>query len=223
MDVSFDNPWDWVRSRIWGDGQTGGDLTVEGGILGSPSLASAASQSPDQSLPDGGVNLGQARFDDHQRIDQPYAWSGDNGATVYIERPDHSLEIRQGGTLTWRNNNPGNLRSAGDEIGHNDSRNGRLAIFDDPQSGAVAQNGLLFGPNYKGLTIGDAIKKYAPATENNTEAYLADIERRTGLNRSMSVGGLSDAQRASYADAIRAHEGFRPGISRMGYYNLFGD
>lgn len=225
MDISFGNAWDWVRDRALGGTQGGSDLSPGDGILGSVSSDATAVPSQDRILPDGGgVNLGQARFDDPRPTSQPYAWSGDNGGSVYIERPDHSLEIRRGGTLTWRNNNPGNLRSAESAIGQNDSRNGRFAIFENSDLGAETQNQVLFGPNYKNLSISDALYKYAPPSDHNdTEAYIADVTHRTGIDRSTVINTFTDAQRAAYANAIRAHEGIRAGNSAMAYYNLFGD
>lgn len=231
MDISFGNAWDWVRDRIPGQDPAGSDVGAGGGILGplgnavSPPPANAVTANSEGILPDsGGVNLGQARFDDPQPMGQTYAWSGDNGGSVYIERPDHSLEIRQGGTLTWRDNNPGNLRFAESAIGQNDSRNGPFAIFENPGLGAATQDRVLFGPNYKDLSISDALYKYAPPSDNNnTEAYIADVTNRTGLDRSTILNNFSDAQRAAYADAVRNHEGIKTGNSAMAYYNLFGD
>lgn len=224
MDISFGNAWDWVRDRAFGHHQAGGDLDPGSGILGSlPSDAAASSQGG--ILPDsGGVNLGQARFDDPHPVRPPYAWSDDNGRTVYIQRPDHSLEIRQGGTLTWRNNNPGNLRFAENAIGQNDSKNGPFAIFENPDVGAATQNQVLFGPRYKNLSISDALYRYAPPSDHNdTEAYIADVTHRTGLDRSTILNTFTDAQRATYTNAIRAHEGIKAGNSTTAYYNLFGD
>jgi hypothetical protein len=234
MDVSFGNAWDWVRDRALSGDQAGGDLDVGGGILGPlGDAANAAAPFSDTAVVNsggilpggGGVNLGQGRFDELQSSGQPYAWSGDNGGTVYIERPDHSLEIRQGGTLTWRDNNPGNLRYApNQEIGHNDSQSGRFAIFENPGLGAATQDRVLFGPNYRDLSISDTLYKYAPPSDNNdTEAYIADVTRRSGLDRSMILNTFTDAQRAAYANAVRNHEGIKTGNSAMAYYSPFGD
>jgi len=81
---------------------------------------------------------------------------------------------------------------------------------------------VAFGSKYRDLTIAGAIKKYAPPGENNTEAYISDVEKRTGLNRGIVLNTFSDAQKADYLNALRAHEGFSPGISNTGYYNPFG-
>jgi len=132
--------------------------------------------------------------------------------------------------LTWRDNNPGNLRYApNQEIGHNDSQSGRFAIFDSSDAGAAAQTDQLFAPKYGNLTIAErmagngTLKGYAPSNENDTEAYISDIERRTGLDRSTVLNSLSNAQRAAFVGAIQAHEGMRPGNSSLAYYNLFGE
>lgn len=152
----------------------------------------------------------------------PYAWSDNNGRTVYIARPDNSLEVRTGGTLTWRNNNPGNVRNSTQEIGQNDSQSGRLAIFDTPEAGQAAQSDLLSGPMYSGLTIGGMIGKYAPPSENDTAAYIANVERHSGLGQSMPMVSLDDQQRADLLNAMRTQEGYRVGTVQRGYYNPFG-
>jgi len=150
------------------------------------------------------------------------AWSADSGRTVYIQRPDGTLEVRRGGTLAWRNNNPGNLRSAPTEIGHNDSLNGRFSIFDSADAGNQAQEDLIFGPVYDGLTISEVIYKYAPPTENDTEAYITDIQTRTGIDRTTLINSLNDQQRNSFMDAIRVHENLTSGAATNYIYNPLG-
>jgi hypothetical protein len=70
--------------------------------------------------------------------------------------------------------------------------------------------------------LGDAITKYAPPKENDTGAYISDVEKRTGLDRGTVLNTLNDAQRADYLNALRAHEGFKPGTSSVAYYSPFG-
>jgi hypothetical protein len=228
------DPWGWVRDRFLDQNQVGQDADNSGGILGPVQSGEAVAAPGDDgtgSSTSSGVDLvglgssqSQNGIDDFfsPTSDQPYAWSDDHGATVHIWRPDNSLETRTGGTLTWRDNNPGNLRTVRSEIGVNNSVNGPFAIFENPETGAAAQSRDALGPKYQNLTIGDAIKEYAPAKENDTEAYISDVEKRTGLDRGTVLNTFNDAQRADYLNALRAHEGFKPGTSSMAYYNPFG-
>ncbi|HVX91555.1 MAG TPA: hypothetical protein VHC20_08170, partial [Candidatus Paceibacterota bacterium] len=153
--------------------------------------------------------------------DRNYAWSEDRGRTVYIRRSG-TLEVRRGGTLAWRNNNPGNLRGAPTQIGTNHSLSGQFAIFNSPEIGRQAEMDLIFGPRYADLTIADAMYIYAPPSENDTEAYIANIVDSTGLDRTTVLSTLDSAQRQSFMDAIAAHENVTEGSSETYIYNPFG-
>ena len=208
--------------------QVGKDVDNSGGILGpvgadiSPDDGANAPLGPN--LFDPGSSQDQTGITgvSNQPSAQPFAWSDDQGRTVYISLPDNSLEIRTGGTLTWRDNNPGDLRTVRSEIGVNNSVHGPLAIFENPETGAAAQGRDALGPKYQNLTIGKAIEKYAPPKENDTEAYISDVEKRTGLGRGTVLNTFNDAQRADYLNALREHEGFKPGTSSVAYYYPFG-
>ena len=90
------------------------------------------------------------------------------------------------GTRGIRNNNPGNIR-------HSSSKWQGLSIeqtdreyvqFDDPVYGIRALTKLL--RNYQsrhGLkTIRQIINRYAPPSENITDAYVANVSRLVGVN-----------------------------------------
>jgi hypothetical protein len=97
-----------------------------------------------------------------------------------------------------RNNNPGNIdynpRNAwqgqlGLEVG---VPSPRFARFDKPENGIRALGKLLI--NYRGKdgmpgvggpgidTVRETITRWAPGNENNTEAYIAAVARRLGVN-----------------------------------------
>jgi hypothetical protein len=223
-----EGPWSWIWDRFMDQNQVGKDVDNSGGILGpvgtgiSPADGTNAPPGPNLFEPGSSQDQTGIAGVSNQPSVQPFAWSDDHGGTVYISRPDNSLEIRTGGSLAWRNNNPGNLRSEQAEIGQNNSTRGGLAIFENPEAGSTAQNSLVFGPAYRNLTIAQAINKYAPASENDTEAYISDVERRAGLDRATVLNTLNGGQRADILGAIRAHEGVTPGTSSMAYYNPFG-
>ncbi|NJR44139.1 hypothetical protein HC761_01425 [bacterium] len=86
-----------------------------------------------------------------------------------------SVETRSGGSLAWRNNNPGNIRY-GDFARRNGAVGegpGGFAIFPDRATGERAITTLLQGSSYRNLSILNAISRYAPPSEKtraNTSA-----------------------------------------------------
>jgi hypothetical protein len=120
-----------------------------------------------------------------------------------------------------RNNNPGNIeygpfaRSQGSG-GAEDA--GRFAVFKDAQDGLNALAELL--RNYVGRGIDSVrkiIQKYAPAGENNTEAYIASVAKRLGVDPDQKLNLRTDAgQMAGMVDAIvRVENGRNPYSKEM--------
>ncbi|WP_426879100.1 integrating conjugative element protein [Glaesserella parasuis] len=136
----------------------------------------------------------------------------DGRATIY-RTADGTLIKREGGSLAWRNNNPGNIRAgafaqANGAIGVGP---GGFAIFPDAETGAKAIKSLMKTNSYKDRSIADAIARYAPPTENDTEKYIQIVTRNTGLDRNTRMGALSDSQLEHVVRAIRTHEGWKEG------------
>lgn len=75
-------------------------------------------------------------------------------------------------TLAQRNNNPGNLRHGafttrmGGVLGE-----GGFARFPNADAGFNAMKALYDSPNYKNLTVGQAMHRWAPPNENATDYY----------------------------------------------------
>lgn len=84
-----------------------------------------------------------------------------------------------------RNNNPGNLNYASWEISFGakleDGPNARFAVFPSAFMGFSAMSHLLVN-HYAGLSLRQALAKWAPASENDTAAYLANVSRWTGID-----------------------------------------
>lgn len=80
-----------------------------------------------------------------------------------------------------RNNNPGDI-----EFGPFAQRFGavsgdpRFAIFPTAECGFAALEALLKAPSYIGLTIEQAVNRFAPASENNVGMYVAACCHWTG-------------------------------------------
>ena len=140
-------------------------------------------------------DLGVLRGDIRKDINEPVSswWKG------VMDRPF----IRDGRTISERNNNPGNLKFSG-QAGATLGENG-FAKFNTVQDGFKAlQNQLqLYGSGqskaagYKKLdTIEGIMKIYAPSNENDTEAYIKNLEKLTGHSRKESLD-FSDTQTVS--------------------------
>jgi hypothetical protein len=84
-----------------------------------------------------------------------------------------------------RNNNPGDLDFEPWQSGFGAVLEGgvpepRFAAFPTAEQGWAALNALLAGPSYASLTIEQAINRFAPSAENNTDGYIAAVCHWTG-------------------------------------------
>jgi YD repeat-containing protein len=129
--------------------------------------------------------------------------------TVILDYSDGTREVRSGGSRSWRNNNPGNIRPAGlqGEIG----KAGGFAVFGRDSVGQSAIVELLSRHAYQALTIGGAIARWAPPSENDTAAYQSTVQNLTGMDSETQMSTLSQGQIQSVANAIRSVEGSTAG------------
>jgi len=134
------------------------------------------------------------------------------GKVVEIIYADGSVEVRVGGSMSWRNNNPGNLRPTKFSYRHGAiGKNGGFAVFPNAALGKAALAALLRTSTYKSLTLNGAISRYAPPSENNTSAYQNFVRHQTGLGGNSSMSTLTDAQINSVVNAIQVHEHWTSG------------
>lgn len=108
-----------------------------------------------------------------------------------------------------RNNNPGNIEYGAFAKSHGATGNdGRFAVFPSPQAGKAAMLALLQSYYKSGNnTIEGIVGKWSPAGENgaaNTNSYIADVARRTGIN---SRAPLGPSQLEMIQQAMAQHEG----------------
>jgi hypothetical protein len=102
-----------------------------------------------------------------------------------------------------RNNNPGNLNYVGQPGATRESGpNGRFAVFQTAEEGLVALARQLRLYAQRGInSVRAIISKFAPPTENDTQAYIDSVSKRLGVdaNASLNVNdprvmqGLMDA------------------------------
>jgi hypothetical protein len=134
-------------------------------------------------------------------------------------------EIRRGrphmrnmeGTHAWLNNNPGNLtgQPGGPDYGqYRDKFNWHhFLIFPTFEAGFTAIAALLRGPNYRDLSILDAFRKYAPASDgNDPDAYASAVASAAGVSTNTPVRDLTDEQMRFMQEKIVQVEGSVPGV-----------
>jgi hypothetical protein len=86
------------------------------------------------------------------------------------------------GTRPCRNNNPGDIEYGKFTKAHGaTSGDPRFAVFPDANSGFLAMQALFQCPGYKGLTVAEALNRWAPPIENATNSYIANVCKWTGL------------------------------------------
>lgn len=96
------------------------------------------------------------------------------------------------GSLSQRNNNPGNLMYAGQPGAIGADANG-LAIFASLADGQQALQNQISLDAGRGETIAEFAAKYAPAAAgNNPTAYAAQLAAATGLSVNDPLSATSD-------------------------------
>jgi hypothetical protein len=155
---------------------------------------------------------------------------------VWIEQPcpsqtkrtyyysDGTTLTKEGGTVAWRNNNEGNLRPgslSSNRIGK-DRKN--FAVFATPEDGHEAKKYLLFSSSsYKDLTLKDAIKKYAPAGDNNNPVKYAANVMKDGNVENKVMHTYKSNEQGRIMDAMKIQEGYKPGKETWGTHSKSND
>jgi hypothetical protein len=133
-----------------------------------------------------------------------------NSGVIYT-MTDGSRIRRSGGSLAWRNNNPGNITCGAGLIFGSIACNVRFLIFPNESTGMRAITEQLKRPGYQNGTLGAAINRWAPPSENDTGSYQRMIERETGMSLSTHMSQLDDTALSRVAQVIRRVEGWKPG------------
>jgi hypothetical protein len=86
------------------------------------------------------------------------------------------------GSRPQRRNNPGDIEEGKFAQTHGalPSDGNRFAAWPTPEAGFAAMRTLLTS-RYLGLTVEQALNKWAPPTENNVNAYLKNVSSWCGL------------------------------------------
>lgn len=125
-----------------------------------------------------------------------YVLNNSTGEITTIQPTGADISFGGGGavsipqnTLAYRNNNPGNLRFAG-QAGATQGEGG-FAKFSTPEAGYAALKAQIQLDASRGLTLGQFINKYAPPTENDTNLYINQIAQATGANANTAISQIN--------------------------------
>ena len=119
--------------------------------------------------------------------------------------------------INSRNYNPGNLRPSSayqwnGEVG----QNGGFVIFDSPEMGtrALTKNLYTSQETHGNNTVREIITRWAPPSENDTEAYVQKVSKEMGVTPDQDLGSLRDNPGTTKAlvKSITKHEGGGLGI-----------
>lgn len=122
---------------------------------------------------------------------------------------------RTGGSIAWRNNNPGCIRyNSKKHLGAIGSAN-RFAIFPDEATGMRAIKSLLLSDSYRNLSIASAIHMYAPPHENDTQHYIRALCGLVGVSANTKLCNLNDDQLDCVVSSIRKIEGWIVGTEKF--------
>ncbi|MCW6615851.1 hypothetical protein [Yersinia ruckeri] len=135
----------------------------------------------------------------------------------------------------FRNNNFGNLAYVGQKGARLEDANAageqRFAKFDTPEEGMRAlasqitaySNGTSKAANYQKLdTVESIISKYAPASENNTKAYIANLSKSLGVNSSDHLDLTNPQIMSKMIRGISTIEGGNPQVTDEFIENSIG-
>lgn len=99
-----------------------------------------------------------------------------------------SVSIPQQSRLAFVNNNPANLKYAG-QAGAVKGEGG-FAKFQTPEAGLNALYNQVKLDASRGLTLAQFINKFAPPTENDTQTYIKQVQQMTGASQNQRISGI---------------------------------
>ncbi len=139
-------------------------------------------------------------------------------------------EIREGGTVSWRTNNPGNVSYGGlsksygavgrwiKPDGDRQQRTTGIAIMPTLEHGYDLKMGLWRRPLYANDTLAEGVSRWVTGTARpvaaHTSNYAGDLARAAGVNTNYPVRNLSDTQLRALVVKQKVWEGFREGTVR---------
>ncbi|MBI4404733.1 MAG: DUF3892 domain-containing protein [Deltaproteobacteria bacterium] len=151
------------------------------------------------------------------------AFKGRGLTVVYVDGKKRL--VKRGGTRSWRNNNPGNIKSGTHSRIHGaiGSISG-FAVFPSYEEGKAALLRLFRRSDFREKTIFEMVSSYAPKKDRNDPVrYRKILRQKTALNLDRKLKDLSDAELAKLASAVQEIEGFQPGSEESFYAKSITD
>ena len=158
------------------------------------------------------------------------------GTSVTYTNANGTTTTKSGGTISWRNNNSGNLMYSSVQKAKQDGAieldTKGYAIFASEADGDKARQKVI-KRNWGNLTIEAMIHKYAPADDgktpalkgNNPAQYTTSVAKHSGLSKHLKINELNNSQMQSLLEAMKKHEGYKVGsvqgaVADTGVYNV---
>jgi hypothetical protein len=138
------------------------------------------------------------------------AEQGPGSSVIYYDDKGKKW-IVEGGTRTWRNQNPGNMVMGKVSLRNNPiGKAGGFAIFPDYETGHKALIDLLLN-EYGSWNLNQLMQKYAPPKTNDTKKYIAFIKKKTGIKESVIIKDYPKDGFEKLWKAIEQMEGWKKG------------
>ena len=129
-------------------------------------------------------------------------------AIIYVSKDGAKIK-RSGGSVAWRNNNPGNIIKSSFARAHGAiGETERWAVFPDEETGLKAMVSLLRTNKYNKLTIYEAVNKWCPGTSDKYPNFVA---KTSGLPVNSVLQNLNDDDLYKIVRAMQTFEGWIPG------------
>lgn len=127
--------------------------------------------------------------------------------------------FRHGGTLPWRINNPGDLtalivggvpapKNAKGYVGFAKTKSGRTFLIFPNEQAARDELKANLQRMHGAKTIPEVVPGYAPKHENNTQKYINDLLKITGISAEKKIKDCSNAELEKIMDGISEIEGY---------------
>jgi hypothetical protein len=137
--------------------------------------------------------------------------SAASGSNEINYKSDQGSFKKVGGHRNWRANNPGNIEYGAFAQQHGAiGTDGRFAVFPTMEMGYKAADALMKSKNYQDLSIGQAMSRWAPPSENDTGAYQKQFAN-AGFDLSKKYKDLSLEEQKKYLETKMRVEGGKEG------------
>lgn len=135
---------------------------------------------------------------------------GMNHSVIYTDDSGKYFRF-SGGTLAWKNHNPGNVHPGHISKKHNQiGICYKLAVFSDYESGHKALLDVL-KITYSNSSIAKMMQNYAPPHENNTKKYIKFLHDVTGVKDNKKIKDLTPSEFEKLWQGIEKMEGAKEG------------